>query len=83
MTVREMLASLGDLDEEAEVFIVTSSDGRHLDGTVEIVAVEEMPLPDGRRVVACVPRFAVRRPLATARAAIRLEPQEHETKPAA
>lgn len=60
MTVREVLASLGDLDEGAEVFVVTSSDGTHIDGKVELAYLEELPLPDGERIVACVPRFAVR-----------------------
>jgi hypothetical protein len=82
MTVREILASLGDQDEEAEVFVVTSSDGRHIDGTVELAFVEELPLPDGRRVLACVPRYAVRRPLATAQPVTPLGRTE-ETQPAA
>lgn len=59
MTVRELLASIGDLDDLAEVFIVISSDGTHIDGTVELAFVEEMTMPDGRRVVACIPRYAV------------------------
>ncbi len=56
MTVRELLASAGDLDEGAEVFVVTSSDGTHIDGRVELAYLEELTLPDGRTTLACVPR---------------------------
>lgn len=81
MTVRELLASVGDMNDDAEVFVVTSSDGTHINGRVELAFVEEMPMPDGRRVVACVPRYAVR-PHEGRQPILRLE-QTEETQPAA
>jgi hypothetical protein len=82
VTVREILASLGDMDEEAEVFIVTSSDGTHIDGKVELEHVEELPLLGGEPVIACIPRFSVR-PHEGAQPMLRLARTDDNNKPAA
>jgi hypothetical protein len=81
VTVREILASLGELDEKAEVFIVTSSDGTHIDGKVELAFVEELPLLGGEPVIACIPLYSVR-PHEGAQPMLRLA-RTDDNKPAA
>jgi hypothetical protein len=82
MTVRELLASIGDQDDDTEIFIVTSSDGTHLDGRVELAFIEELPMPDGRRVLAAVPRYAVS-PHAGVQPMLRLARADEDTQPTA
>lgn len=62
------------------VFIVTSSDGMHIDGCVEVAHVERLRLPDGRSVLAIVPLYAVRQ---TANQPMLRLAQTDDTKPAA
>ena len=81
MTVRELLASIVDQPDDAEVFIVTSSDGQHIDGKVALAVVEELPLLGGPPVLACVPLYAVRQ--TTNHRVLRLAHAEEEPKPAA
>jgi hypothetical protein len=59
VTVRELLASIGDQPDDAEIFVVTSSDGTHIDGKVEVAHVEELPLLGGAPVLAVIPHYAV------------------------
>ena len=62
MTVAEMIAALyehADSDPDAEVFVVTSSNGHRIDGRVEIETVGALPLLGGALVLAVVPRYAV------------------------
>lgn len=80
MKVREILASLGDRDDNEEVFVVTSSDGTHIDGKVAVDFVEELPLLGGAPVLAVVPRYAV---LPTPNRPMLRLAQTEETKPAA